>query len=61
MTQHSSVGQGYWSGSRAKKHRAVIVMVSLLLRAVRCTGLLSAAKKKKKELGVNGLSEFIRG
>lgn len=58
MTQHSSVGQGYWSGSRAKKHRAVIVTVSLLQRAIGCTGLLSAAKK---DLEVNGLSEFVRG
>jgi len=49
MTQHLSVGRGEWSGSGAKKQRAVIVTASLLQRAIHCTALLSDAKRVGSE------------
>lgn len=61
MTQHLSMGWGYWSGSCAKKHRAVIVMVSLLLRAGCSLPLAQSRFQTQEEWELNSLSEFRLG
>lgn len=61
MTQHSPKGWGCWSGSCAKKHRAVIVVASPLLGASCSLLLAHSCFQMQEELELNGLSEFILG